>query len=385
MADDPQHPSTDYSDSMAQRRASRRGFLRTAGGVAAGTALAVAGCDSNDQLPENENPSATLSVSDSNPEVGQQVTFTVNFSDPDAQDGDNDSISSAELRFGDGDSQDVSSTGEVPHVYQESGMYTATLVVEDQYGGEGQATAEVTVAVGTTMIELDFNDPVDVLNYAYALEQLEAAFYDRAVQAIDDGDLSLNDDVEEKYFRDLTAHEKIHRDFFATAIPAVADATGSDESALPELADFLTLEDALDFGSRDQVFQVTQLLEDTGVSAYNGAGIYLGGDNNVSVGNTDLLSIAGKIVSVEARHAAAVRATYGDEIDSIDLNATLSGDLGDLAYALTDFGANAEFSLDAAQSPATVLTVVGNTFLNDDVAVNPVGLVSNPNTPGSPG
>ncbi len=58
-------------------------------------------------------------------------------------------------------------------------------------------------------ISLDFSDDFGVLNYAYALEQLEAAVY---AEAADDfyGDPHS---VEGQYFDDLAAHEGGHRDF----------------------------------------------------------------------------------------------------------------------------------------------------------------------------
>ncbi len=62
----------------------------------------------------------------------------------------------------------------------------------------------------------------------------------------------------------------------------------------------------MDFGSRDSVFQTSILLEDTGVSAYNGAGPLLV--------NPDYLLLAGKIVSVEARHASTLRSLYGESM-----------------------------------------------------------------------
>ncbi len=47
------------------------------------------------------------------------------------------------------------------------------------------------------------------------------------------------------------------------------------------------------------VLSTAKALEDTGVSAYNGAGAY--------ISSADYLTLAGKIVSVEARHASAIR------------------------------------------------------------------------------
>lgn len=87
----------------------------------------------------------------------------------------------------------------------------------------------------------------------------------------------------------MQKHEVIHREFFKTVL-------GS--KAIPTLS-FNTTTVGTMTATRDALLKTSQLLEDTGVSAYNGAGKYL-----TSAAN---LLVAGKIVSVEARHAAAVR------------------------------------------------------------------------------
>lgn len=127
---------------------------------------------------------------------------------------------------------------------------------------------------------------VGILNYAYALEQLEADFYTKAVNNFYSGISSK----ERQLFTDLYHHEVIHRDFFKAAIGAATT------NLLP------TLEfqyPNVDFNNRDSVLATAKALEDTGVAAYNGAGKY--------ISNPDYLVIAGKIVSVEARHASAIR------------------------------------------------------------------------------
>lgn len=127
---------------------------------------------------------------------------------------------------------------------------------------------------------------VGVLNYAYALEQLEADFYTKVVNNFYSGISS----VEKQVFTDLYNHEVIHRDFFKAAI------SGATSNVLP------TLEfqyPNVNFNSRDSVLATAKALEDTGVAAYNGAGKY--------ITNAAYLVIAGKIVSVEARHASAIR------------------------------------------------------------------------------
>ena len=127
---------------------------------------------------------------------------------------------------------------------------------------------------------------VGVLNYAYALEQLEADFYTKVVNNFYSGISS----AEREIFTDLYHHEVIHRDFFKAAI------SGATSNVLP------TMEfqyPNVNFNDRKSVLATAKALEDTGVAAYNGAGRY--------ITNPDYLVIAGKIVSVEARHASAIR------------------------------------------------------------------------------
>ena len=153
-----------------------------------------------------------------------------------------------------------------------------------------------------------------ILNYAYALEQLEAAFYLKVVASTSTG-LSAQ---EMDYMVDIRNHEVAHREFFKAAL-------GS--AAIPSLeVDFSTI----NFASRTSILGTAMAFEDLGVTAYNGAGQLLQ--------SSAYLLLAGKIVSVEARHAALIRdiisnGTFGD---SVDVNA-----------------------LDGARKPSEVLAIAG--------------------------
>ena len=138
-------------------------------------------------------------------------------------------------------------------------------------------------------VTLDFSNDFGVLNYAYALEQLEAAFYDTVVSGSSySATFSASDRA---IFDDLAAHEAIHRDFLRAAI-VMEGGEGAVIGALtPDFS-------SVNFGSRSSVLSTAQALEDTGVGAYNGAGRYIASD--------DYLLVAGKIVSVEARHASVI-------------------------------------------------------------------------------
>lgn len=159
-----------------------------------------------------------------------------------------------------------------------------------------------------------------VLNYAYALEQLEAAFYTQVMATPYSGMTAL----ESEFLRDIRDHEIAHREFFKAAL-------GSNAIQGLEV-DF----SSINFGSRDSVLGTARAFEDLGVAAYNGAGKLLT--------STDFLTLAGKIVSVEARHAALVR-------DLIS-----NGSFSDL-NSLTPLGANNQNGLDAALNPPDVLAI----------------------------
>ncbi|AZA80162.1 ferritin-like domain-containing protein [Chryseobacterium sp. G0186] len=163
-------------------------------------------------------------------------------------------------------------------------------------GGVGLAIAGLTLVGCDNDDDFQFGDnnqifdlgtgDVGILNYAYALEQLEADFYTKVVNNFYTGISS----VEKEIFTDLYHHEVIHRDFFKAAI------SGATQNVLPKL-EFQYAN--VNFNDRNSVLATAKALEDTGVAAYNGAGKY--------ITNPDYLVIAGKIVSVEARHASAIR------------------------------------------------------------------------------
>ncbi len=182
-----------------------------------------------------------------------------------------------------------------------------------------------------------------ILNYAYILEQLEAAFYAKVVAG---GYYAGANAEERQIFEDLYAHERIHRDFLKIALDSIA----VPGKVAPELEfDF----SSVNFDSRDNVLQVAQILEDTGVAAYNGAGNLLE--------NPEYLLIAGKIVSVEARHAAAIR----DLIAPGTINFASPEILVDL------FGTGKAY--DRASDPRDVLSAVAATgFLQTKIIANNV-------------
>ena len=137
--------------------------------------------------------------------------------------------------------------------------------------------------VTATMVDLGTGD-IGILNYAFALEQLEAAFYTQVVATPYTGIT----DAEKAVLTDIRDHEIIHREFFKAAIPAANRITDLTP-------DFSTIT----FSDRASVLGTAKAFEDLGVAAYNGAGPL--------ITNPTYLGLAGKIVSVEARHAAAIR------------------------------------------------------------------------------
>jgi len=167
-----------------------------------------------------------------------------------------------------------------------SGAALAALAVSgtaiDALASGENAFLSIPIAPQSGAVDLGSGD-TGVLNYAYALEQLEAAFYTQAV-----GSPYSNMSAQERQIlTDLRDHEIVHREFLKTALGA---------GAIPGLTPNFG---KIKFNNRKSVLKTAQTFEDLGVAAYNGAGKLLT--------NPEFLLLAGKIVSVEARHAAAIR------------------------------------------------------------------------------
>jgi hypothetical protein len=204
-----------------------------------------------------------------------------------------------------------------------------------RYAGAGAAAATGVLAmasckhhnddVAPTAYDIGSGD-IGILNYAYALEQLEAAFYLQVALTPYSG---INS-TETALLTDIRDHEVGHREFFKAALGANAIV-----GLTPDFS-------SIDFSNRTKVLAAAQAFEDTGVTAYNGAG-YL-------IQNVDYLLLAGKIVSVEARHAAYIRnlVSYGSFADNtvLDTNA-----------------------MDKSQTIAQVLAIA-NTYLKTKVSAS---------------
>ena len=180
---------------------------------------------------------------------------------------------------------------------------------------------------------------VGVLNYAYALEQLEADFYTR-VSALSNG-ATLLGGTAFAYFQQVAKHEQIHRDFFKAAL--TRDASGQVLRGLTPKYPTGT------FDTSASILATAKAFEDLGVAAYNGAGKL--------IKTAAYLVIAGQIVSVEARHAAYIR----------DL-------ISNGSFAADDI-VNATTGLDDQKAPKDVLAIA-QTYITETLDGSYVGVNS---------
>ena len=141
---------------------------------------------------------------------------------------------------------------------------------------------------------------IDILNFALTLEFLEADFYDVAQKEVKlSGDLS-------KFAKEVGDNEQEHVDALSGAITDL----GGKPVKKPKFT--FPLKDEKSF------MELSVTFEDTGVSAYNGAGPMLE--------SKELLGTAGSIVQVEARHAGAIRFMSGMQPVIEAFDATLDMD-----------------------------------------------------------
>jgi hypothetical protein len=223
------------------------------------------------------------------------------------------------------------------------------------------ATAGATALVLAGCSKDDNNSPgtvnvgsgdVGVLNYAYALEQLEADFYTQVRTGSYYTSLSPTS-AEKLILDDLYYHEVIHRDFFKAAI------TGAMATPIKALT---TVYPANTFSSRATVLGTAKAFEDLGVAAYNGAGQY--------ITSAQYLLIAGKIVSVEARHAAIIRdlVSEGSFVGNDIITLTSAG-----SSSLATNNAPSGSSLERSMTPTEVVAIA-NTFLADGSKLDVSGI-----------
>lgn len=173
-------------------------------------------------------------------------------------------------------------------------------------------------------IDLGSGD-IGILNYAYALEQLETAFY--TMVQLKTSSFSF---MELQLLQEIREHELVHLEFFRAVLGA---------NAIPDLSFEFK---GLDWNNREAVLTLANTLESTGVGAYNGAARY--------IQNVGVIGLAGKIVSVEARHA------------SITGNMLMPNSKNAIGSALIDSN-----GLDVVYKPSEVLPIA-QTFIKEKLS-----------------
>ncbi len=140
-----------------------------------------------------------------------------------------------------------------------------------------------------------FEDDIAVLNYALTLEHLEATFYRQGLEEFDEADFGqdpLGNSIFD-FLVDIRDHEADHVE---TLTSVINDLGGEPvEEAEYDFGDALT--DPAAF------LATAQALENTGVSAYDGAA--------AAISDPELLTAAGTIAAVEARHASYLNFVNG--------------------------------------------------------------------------
>ncbi|MFP5361421.1 MAG: ferritin-like domain-containing protein [Thermoleophilia bacterium] len=159
----------------------------------------------------------------------------------------------------------------------------AFLVRSTLAAGAAYGALSATGLISSALAESGGGD-VDILNFALTLEYLENEFYVQAAKQVK-GLSSYESDLT----KELRDNEEAHVDALAATIKKL----GGKAAPKP------TFDFGGAFASRAAYLKTANTLEDTGVSAYNGAG--------TAIESTEVLAAAGSIVQVEARHAALIR------------------------------------------------------------------------------
>ena len=174
-------------------------------------------------------------------------------------------------------------------------------------------------------ITIPLDDDVGIFNFAFLLEQLDSKYYEE-VNNLPNLSTLFPDAGDREVLTDLRGDEVVHREFYRAAL------TAAGRLLVPDIQPDFTGK----FADRATILETARALEDTGIAAYNGAGRFLKRLPN--------LLTAGKIVSMEARHSAAIR----------DMIAGSAGAAFADVSNIADLGAVEAQGLDAAATFARV-------------------------------
>ena len=188
---------------------------------------------------------------------------------------------------------------------------------------------------------------IQVLNYALALEALEADLYVQALQRLTTGGTNAvgktipglgipTTEIDVQYVTTFGKVEAQHRDFLNGALGTQSILQGALKTA------------KFDFGieamTRQQVVDLLYTVENTGVQAYLGAIKFF-------TTKTYLLA-AGSIQATEARHTAVIAATYNALFGPSKVTAPLVGQTVNINGVTNTAG------IDSTLDPDTVLAAV---------------------------
>ncbi len=179
---------------------------------------------------------------------------------------------------------------EIEGLTRSSFILKGAIVAGSVYGA-----AAVGPFVKTALAQTGGGD-VEILNFALTLEYLEAAFYVKGAT------LGLSGEVM-SVAREIGANEQEHVEALSSTITDL----GGTPAKKPTFMFPVT--------NQKSFLRLAQTLEDTGVSAYNGAA--------PGIESMEVLSAAGSIVQVEARHAARIRMINGNPVAPVAFDKSL--------------------------------------------------------------
>lgn len=186
-------------------------------------------------------------------------------------------------------------------------LLAAVALERRRLSRRGVMTGSLKIAAGTALAMSIGNLPgiarlaraqelesdLDVLNYALTLEHLEYAFYRDGVGLFSFGDDGRGQSIDAN-FAAIRDHEGAHVE---TLVKVISDLGGTPvEEATYDFGDA--------YGDPMAFMATAAALENTGVSAYDGAAQF--------IADPELLTAAGSIVAVEARHASYLNLLTGE-------------------------------------------------------------------------